>query len=208
MKTVKFLLLAVVTIATGCAPGQKINLLGEYQFQPNTKDFAPATRIHVRDSRTEVVSGSSSSSNVGIMRSIAGVPWAIHTASGMPIAADFEKSIVLTLHKHGWQNAYSSIDNPGRENALVHLTFDIKQWNLEVWFDTKLSYCVELSARSCKSPNDSNASQCGQRSLNESEGLDKAVGEIVGNLLNSPQIKTLLDEAAKTPLTCTQKSSA
>lgn len=194
-------LLLCTIVGTGCAPGQRVNYLGEYRFKPDVQVSETPTKVQVKDSRPEVLSGASSASNVGIMRSIAGVPWAIHTASGRPLAADVEESIVLTLHRHAWQNTFGA-QKPSNIMPDLEIELNIKQWIQEVWFSAELSYCVEMTARVCGSKSDAVASQCGKRSISESMNLESAVGEIVGSLFNSPSMRTLLTSASHTPLNC------
>ena len=71
------LLIFIASTVIGCAIGQHSQYTGGIQFVPNKVENAPSIIVTVIDQRPELLSGNISESNIGILRSLAGIPWAV-----------------------------------------------------------------------------------------------------------------------------------
>lgn len=146
-------LLIVGALASGCAIGQTVAF---HNVVANPTVSGPGrVEVATRDQRPAVTAGERAANYVGVLRSIAGVPWPVRTATKRSLAEEMAAALVSSLQRRGfWAAAITIADSAGatdvragRERAdadrLVILV--LREWASDTWLRTDLSFDVSLS---------------------------------------------------------------
>jgi hypothetical protein len=144
-------LIALVTVVSGCAVGNKHNYS---DASPNIKGTqGNKLGLGVQDQRVYVLSGEKSASFVGLSRGGFGNPFNVETESGNPLSDDFSKAVAKALSKKGVQVTEVSIPlRMDQSDVIKNLTqsgnkavfITIKEWKSDTYQNTALNYDVQI----------------------------------------------------------------
>lgn len=196
----------VITVLAGCAFGQRASYEGSSPFSLSYKLQTP-TIVAVHDKRPYVVSGNHSESYVGWMRSLAGIPYGVHTQSGNPLAKDFGLMITTRLKELGFNAtqevlALTADDTEVRSKLIFNtstrsLYFELQEWETDRYFTESLEYNIRLIVFDEQANELARSTVANKVSLGDFESsskptLAKAVAKVLEELLQSPNIKRAL----------------
>ena len=205
-----YILIFLSLSLSACAIGQRSNYLGKLSLQSLPSKGDKSIVVAVQDTRPSVVSGYDSPSRVGTLRSLAGVPWEVKTATGAPLATDLGQSIAQALNEHGYTTAPiavlpgdSSNDILAKANTanpdgiLLHLK--ISKWDQHTWITSGIDYCIEGKVFSARTGCEGTALQCADKDISfdstEYKDLWTSIGSIFGSVLSDPKILNCLAES-------------
>lgn len=189
-----FICLLVLTFS-GCAIGNRVQYNTErLAFQPPPATNERVVILAVQDIRPNVLSGTISESNVGIQRSLAGIPWAIKTKSGAPLAQDFGHSIASAYNAVGYKFNHVTTRPTGATTEVLAearkiggspkvLYMLIREWTTENWFSETLNYCLELQALDNAGHTAAKTAQCGVKAIAPSSSGFSSLSEAMGTIL-------------------------
>ena len=207
----------LVILLSGCAIGQTVNYdTGSWTFDTDRIAEKQATVIFY-DQRPYVLSGNKDPNFVGLLRSLAGIPYPVSTQSGRPMTDDMAILMRNTLRAHGSNAKVVAVPhsiNP-RDTHLVaernggqapFLLFTFFEWKTDTYTEPVLHYNVELSVLDkdgeiLSSERSSGIDQLGANQRAERLTLASATTDIFGSLLNSDRTaKALTGTYASAPV--------
>jgi hypothetical protein len=196
-------LLGVLAILTGCAFGQKISYRGTSNFRvPDS--IVSEVALAVSDKRADVVAGSHSREWVGISRPPLGIPYGVHTQSGLPLSDDFASLIQATLAKSGVTAMVSHTEPTETRNIVIarlsefgiarNLLITLNDWRTDsyVGLSVSLYYSVNLEVTDSLGEQLGISSRAGRKKISGSYPLSQAVTDIFGELFNDLEVKRYL----------------
>jgi len=157
MKNIKtwirwFVLAAVAVLSTGCAVGVK------YQLDTVAPDISTRSGsslgLGVQDKREYVVSNNKPASFIGVMRSNAGIPYSVNTASGKPLADEFTQAITTALGSKGTKVTTVALPLGTDEAAAISrvasagqkgLVLVVKEWKTDTYRNTWIEYDIQAT---------------------------------------------------------------
>ena len=198
-----FLLFAVHS--TGCAFGNRIEYRGTADFSVPSTDLDVA--LGVQDLRPYVLNGDKSSSFVGLQRSLYGIPYGVHTKSGLALADDLGSFLTDTMKKKSararvTQVRFAAQTAPPERVAALRaakaarwIVVELREWKTDTYFGTTFHYDVTLSVLEqdgavSATKNVHGIDKLGDRP--ERPDLPGAVNSIFGELLTDPAILAAL----------------
>ena len=198
----RLLLLAFFLLLTCCAFGQKTDYKGYSNFEIEYK--MPPISFGVIDKRPYVLDHSKALSYSGTQRSLAGIPYDVHTASGHPLSEDLGGLLTRTLERDGIdvnqillssemseKEAVMKLASEGRKSLMLMLN----DWKTHVYFNPILEYDLKLFAISETGKIISDINKRGTIAFGSNQNtknLAEAVKNIYYDLFNNPKIKTAL----------------
>jgi hypothetical protein len=207
-----FLLVVSASILSSCAFGNKTDYRGNYNFKP---EFGmPQITLGVVDRRPyiSIENATIDPTYTGTIRSIAGIPYPVHTKSGIPLSEDMLWSIAETLKSNGVdviqlplsfgiseKEALTMLASKGRKSLLITLN----EWRAHVYMNPTLDYDLKLSSINetgeiIESINSHGTLPFGPGQ--ELSNLSEVVTKVFGELLNDSKIKeTLLTDESHQP---------
>lgn len=194
--------LLLCLLLTSCAWGHRIN----YQVAtdiPDPQFRAKTIAVASKDSRPYVVSGTKASTFVGLMRSLYGIPYNVHTTSGNPFADDINSAVAQSLRDKGYIVTQVTLA-PGGDASVAStsippdferlLLFQFNEWKTDVYFGMGLHYNVKLLVLPRTGAPLAEASREGHASLSGDYTLQQAIASILGELLAEPAVVAALDD--------------
>ena len=147
---IAFLLALCVT--AGCAFGHHYDYRQPFPL-PKEHNLASVT-VSVLDQRPFVKDDGSGGDFVGYIRSLAGIPYPVRTASGKPLAEDLAESFATALTDVGLHTEPVMLSGE-RDSAAVrkivsnradrHLLFIVREWETDYYYRSTFTYDVSLS---------------------------------------------------------------
>ena len=204
---ITFLCLCVATL-TGCAFGQKINYQGTSNFRI-PENTVSEVALAVSDKRADVVAGSHSREWVGYSRPPLGIPYGVHTQSGLPLSDDFASLIQSTLAQYGVTAKVSHTEPYDTRAVLVARLTDfatpksilitLNDWKTDsyVGISVSLHYSVTLEVIDPLGESLATATRAGVKPVTSAYPLSQAVTDIFGELFNEERVKRYLERAKK-----------
>ena len=128
----------IVIFVSGCAIGRTTDYstgMVNYNTEMGSQTHV---LVSVEEVRPYVLNGSKNSSFVGLMRSLAGIPYPVSTKSGNPLVDDFGSLITKSLRSEGIDAKYIAFpikEHPRRDNSCLFL-LSLFQVLCRVWFCT------------------------------------------------------------------------
>jgi hypothetical protein len=208
MKSYNRILLTTCLLFSGCAFGTQMN----YR---DTEISVPAFRsplgLAVWDQRNYVVSGDKSEQFIGVQRSGWGIPFGVHTASGLPLSVEFRQAIQRGLEKKKIQvipldttvrvSKNEIIISQQKANAPLNLLITIAEWKSDTMNNVSFSYDIIaevfdkagnlIAQKRVQGSKDLDASFWNP--IGSSERLmNKQQQDVFGEVFSSPEIKGVL----------------
>lgn len=205
----KMSLLCALSILTGCAFGQKISYRGTSNFRVPDNTVSEVA-LAVSDKRADVVSGSHSREWVGISRPPLGIPYGVHTQSGLPLSDDFASLIQSTLAQYGVTAMVSHTEpTENRDVVIARLNqlgstrsalITLNDWKTDsyVGVSVSLHYAVTLEVIDPLGDRLGISSRAGVKGISGSYPLSQAVTDIFGELFNDVEVKRHLQRRRRT----------
>lgn len=203
------ILLGILAILTGCAFGQKISYRGTSNFRV-PDNIVSEVALAVSDKRADVVAGSHSREWVGISRPPLGIPYGVHTQSGLPLSDDFASLIQSTLAQYG-VIAMVAHTEPTESRGVVisrlselgtarNLIITLNDWRTDsyVGVSVSLHYSVTLEVTDPLGEQLGISSTAGVKAISEGYPLSQAVTDIFGQLFNDVEVKRHLQSRRRT----------
>lgn len=209
----------LVIFVSGCAMGRTTDYstgMVNYNTEMGSQTHV---LVSVEEVRPYVLNGNKSSNFVGLQRSLAGIPYPVSTKSGNPLVDDFGSLITKSLRSEGVDAEYIAfpikenidtfIQNNSQEGRSF-LVFSFHEWKTDIYMTASLHYNVSLSVYDSKGNKLASARQKGADELGddqrpERKNLATANIDIIGSLLNAPQVKTAITKG--TPETAVKKAT-
>lgn len=170
--------------------------------------------VAVQDVRPQLLTGSITPSEIGVHRSLIGIPWKATTASGAPLAHVLGRTLTASLRSIA-VNALQVNVEPGSmpeetvERAFLFgddptglvLHFLVTKWRSETGWSTTLDYCIELQLRTLVGESLGTASECRCESIGEDNpqfrNMVVATSTIFGRLLVAEPISRILSKSKR-----------
>ena len=201
-----FLTSSLAIFIAGCAMGRTMDYstgMVNYNTEMGSQTHVPVT---VEEVRTYVLNGSKNSSYVGLMRSLAGIPYPVSTKSGNPMVDDFGDLITKSLRSEGVDAKYIAFPIKEHDDTFIQnnsqegrsfLIFSFHEWKTDTYITDSLHYDVSLSVYDSRGNKLASAQQKGADGLGddqrpERKNLAAANIDIIGGLLNAPQVKAAI----------------
>jgi len=208
-KLEKLLLFTVCVFFVGCAFGSKM------KYHDTTIDFASTKSpvgLTVWDQRPYVLTGNKSPQFIGLQRSAYGIPFGVHTESGVPLVIEFRQAI----QKRFENNSVSVVANDipfatsksyvisslAKTKAPVCILITVVEWKSDTLSNVAFTYDLIAEAY------DTSSNLLAQKRLTGKKSLDASfwnpIGSserlmveqqrlIFGELLSSPEISAILN---------------
>jgi hypothetical protein len=194
--------LAVLCLTAGCAFGHHYDYRQSFPL-PKEHNLASVT-VSVQDQRPFVKDGGSGGDRVGYIRSLAGIPYPVRTASGKPLAEDLAESFATSLTDVGFHTEPVMLSGE-RDSAVVrkivsnradrHLLFIVREWETDYYFASTFTYDVSLSVYDPRGRVLVTEEMKGQRDFGRI-GVDDLTAAsktlVVGELMGRPTIRTAM----------------
>lgn len=128
------LLIAVISILSGCAVKQKVALEYEAQKPSGVSESYPAVSTAVNDVRAYVVSGEKPGSYIGTYRGGFGNPFNVNTKGNVALSQLLENDLNEELKALGFVGA----------NGDKTLVVDISEWKFDAYQNAKFDYMLHV----------------------------------------------------------------
>ncbi|MDZ4786430.1 MAG: hypothetical protein SGJ02_10180 [bacterium] len=189
---------------TGCVIGTKMKFSDTSLQVPTTKGMI---LVGALDRRPYVISGEKSPKWVGLQRSGFGIPYGVHTSSGLPLATEFRDGLQRNFNSSKSVNINSNSNFVeqlkslmAKETALGEsntkgLLLVINQWKTDVMNNVNLYYDLELIAL------DKNGNVGGRAQLASNEKLKGSFWNPVAasERVAKEKLKAVLDKLLMSP---------
>jgi hypothetical protein len=143
---------ALLCGALGCAVGQHHSYRKVDPTLPVSGNVAIAVATH--DQRQYIMNGDKQPSFVGLQRSGAGIPYAVTTESGRPLAEDFTEVIHDALEKAGYRPESVLVDDRTSQQECIQrlaatgaerlVLVTLRDWKSDTYNNTGLHYDLRL----------------------------------------------------------------
>jgi hypothetical protein len=194
--------LAVLCVAAGCAFGRHYDYRQAFPL-PKEHNLASVT-VSVQDQRPFVKDDGSGGNFVGTIRSLAGIPYPVRTASGKPLAEDLTESFATSLTDVGLHTEPVMLSGE-RDSAAVrkvvsnpadrHLLFIVREWETDYYYRSTFSYDVSLSVYDPRGRALATEEMKGERDFGR-VGVDDLTAAsktlVVGELMGRPTIRAAM----------------
>lgn len=193
----------VCTLLTGCAFGQKTNYHeGETEFETFVDDKSQTLFLGFHDARPYVLSGEKDASFSGLVRSLYGIPYPRHTASGKPLDDDLTEFMVRSLTAQGYSVQPIHLDlreevEPALRSAMngnsVGLIYRIQEWKTDSMHREVFIYDVTLDVYNSSVELVANVTDSGRRRIDSNFRLSDAIKELLDRIHKQPAIQQAIN---------------
>ena len=185
---------------SACAFGGKIEYRGASDFRTSIKPVELV--VAMQDQRPYVLSGDKSVQFVGLRRSLFGIPYGVHTESRNALGDDLGSLVTTTLQQNNASvrqitlTPHANLDSVMSElkgsSPKYALFFVLREWKTDQYFGTRLHYDVHLTVFDKSGVKKAESQKQGRDRIGRKYTLANATSTIFGDLLNSPEISSVL----------------
>jgi hypothetical protein len=196
----------IFTLFSACAFGRKIQYQGLSFF--TVPKISNAIALAIQDQRPYIINGRKSLHWVGLQRSLYGIPYGVHTKSGLPLADDLGSILVSTMKQDNVNVTQVKIPISASPSEILSLLrasgaskfilIKLKEWKTDDYAGTTFHHDISFSVLNKDGNIEVTRSSSSVEKLGKNpkrKNLVAAISDIFGFMVNDPEVIASLNNS-------------